>query len=506
MNEDNYKPLIPQIKEMLDTIADALWEYKKYQENDEMSKAEEVLNMCSLSLDTILVTFDENLKLTNINIEFMNKLIDKLSKLQEAYNQDILMSTIEDIYYLLYFAENYHMETGTTKHQEVESAKKKIMFVPYKASMWDSMDSIYKAAINDESCEVFVVPAPYYIVKDNNITKYQYEGYELDKSIEITHWQESYIYSIYFDVIYFHNPYDSYNTISRVHSSFQSNMLREWSKTLVFTPYAVGIDSFDTLEESKEMYIANMFKLPALQYSDVVLANSVCEKEFLKKQGIDERKLFRASPKLDYVTTIQDNEVQIPQEWSDKLQGRTTFLVGLNIKHINVAYNEAIKIIVDMLNDTDCGLIFRPHPFLGEFLKGYNLEVFEHFQSVIDIIKRSSNGIYDDTTSYVTSFQASDALFNDFSSIMPMYMMTGKPVYQYIEPHINKKFHNIDYTGAYGVSGDVSISDFISLVKSNNDYKKEERLDKFYSSISGVEETNDTDGTRVHQYVMNLKS
>lgn len=37
-----------------------------------------------------------------------------------------------------------------------------ILFLPYKASMWDSMESIYLAARKDPSCEALVMPISYF--------------------------------------------------------------------------------------------------------------------------------------------------------------------------------------------------------------------------------------------------------------------------------------------------------------------------------------------------------
>ncbi|MCD8038169.1 MAG: hypothetical protein LUE96_03660 [Lachnospiraceae bacterium] len=39
--------------------------------------------------------------------------------------------------------------------------KKEIVFLPYKASMWDSLESIWLAAKEDDTCETFVIPIPY---------------------------------------------------------------------------------------------------------------------------------------------------------------------------------------------------------------------------------------------------------------------------------------------------------------------------------------------------------
>lgn len=36
------------------------------------------------------------------------------------------------------------------------------VFLPYKASMWDSLESVWKAADADEYCDTYVIPIPYY--------------------------------------------------------------------------------------------------------------------------------------------------------------------------------------------------------------------------------------------------------------------------------------------------------------------------------------------------------
>ncbi len=40
--------------------------------------------------------------------------------------------------------------------------RKEIVFLPYKASMWDSLESVYLAAKEDEECDAYVIPVSYY--------------------------------------------------------------------------------------------------------------------------------------------------------------------------------------------------------------------------------------------------------------------------------------------------------------------------------------------------------
>ena len=37
-----------------------------------------------------------------------------------------------------------------------------IVFLPYKVSMWDSLESVWKAAIKDGRCDVYVISVPYF--------------------------------------------------------------------------------------------------------------------------------------------------------------------------------------------------------------------------------------------------------------------------------------------------------------------------------------------------------
>lgn len=47
----------------------------------------------------------------------------------------------------------------------------KVVFMPYKASMWDSLESIWMAADKDERCETLVVPITYYELDSNQDKK-----------------------------------------------------------------------------------------------------------------------------------------------------------------------------------------------------------------------------------------------------------------------------------------------------------------------------------------------
>lgn len=52
-----------------------------------------------------------------------------------------------------------------------------VLFLPYKASMWDSLESIWKAADADPDCDAYVVPIPYFDKNpDGSFSRMHYEG------------------------------------------------------------------------------------------------------------------------------------------------------------------------------------------------------------------------------------------------------------------------------------------------------------------------------------------
>ena len=69
------------------------------------------------------------------------------------------------------------MEGIDMTYQRTQRTKKEIVFFPYKASMWDSLESIWMAAKADPDCITKVIPIPYYTTDtEGNLTVYNYEG------------------------------------------------------------------------------------------------------------------------------------------------------------------------------------------------------------------------------------------------------------------------------------------------------------------------------------------
>ena len=107
--------------------------------------------------------------------------------------------------------------------QRLPDDRKEIVFLPYKASMWDSLESVWKAAAEDETCDAYVIPIPYYDRNpDGSFREMHYEGDQYPAYVPITDYRVYDFEKRRPDAIYIHNPYDDCNYVTSVHPLFIS--------------------------------------------------------------------------------------------------------------------------------------------------------------------------------------------------------------------------------------------------------------------------------------------
>ena len=96
--------------------------------------------------------------------------------------------------------------------------RKEVVFLPYKASMWDSLESVWKAADADPDCDAYVIPIPYFDKNpDGSFKEEHYEGDQYPAYVPVTRYDEYDLEGRRPDAIYIHNPYDGCNHVTSVH-------------------------------------------------------------------------------------------------------------------------------------------------------------------------------------------------------------------------------------------------------------------------------------------------
>lgn len=354
--------------------------------------------------------------------------------------------------------------------------RKEIAFFPYKASMWDSLESIYLAAKEDPEVEAYCVPIPYYDLKpDRSFGEMHYEGLEYPKNIEVIDWKTYNFEERKPDVIYIHNPYDNWNLVTSVHPRFYSDRLKAATEELVYVPYFVlqemkptnqhaidGMKHFCYLPgiinaDKVILQSENMAKIYINEYQKAAKANGLAGRH-IDRSALEEKFLGLGSPKFDKVQNTKKEDLDIPEEWLkiiEKPDGSWKKIIFYNtsiaalLEH-NEKMLEKMKWVFDIFkeNKDEVALLWRPHPLIKNTVSAMRPWLWAEYDKLVQQYKVEGWGIYDDTADMDRAVVLSDAYYGDPSSVVQVYQKTGKPV---MIQNIEAKGHMLETLGVGAV-------------------------------------------------------
>ncbi len=370
-----------------------------------------------------------------------------------------------------------------------------IVFLPYKASMWDSLESIWIAAEEDKRCSCRVIPIPYYDKNPNGSFGNEYfDGDQFPEEIPITNYGEYDLEENKPDIIYFHNPYDKHNFITSVHPSFYSSELKKHTNLLVYVPYfvtddripehlceTVGVFMADKVivqsEVIKEKYIESYINVLGKGQKEKEALTGTVNEDFWRVlcRKADEKFLPLGSPKIDKVINLMKKKSDLPKDWERVIRYRAGRQDGEDISDIKlILYNTSvtnllnykeqaikkIKAVLDIFkNRTDAVLLWRPHPLNESTLKSMVPEILDEYLRIVSQYQQEAYGIYDTSANLHRAISVSDAYYGDaHSSIIQLFGVTGKPVmFQNMqiteeltkEERYSIEFENFTYDGEY---------------------------------------------------------
>lgn len=334
--------------------------------------------------------------------------------------------------------------------------KKEVVFLPYKASMWDSLESVYLAAREDESCDAYVVPIPYFDKRpDGSFGQMHYEGDEYPSDIEITHYEDYNLEGRQPDAIYIHNPYDNWNYVTSVPERFYASNLKKYTEQLVYIPYFV-LSEMKPDEQDRIDSVKHFFFLPGIIFADKVIVQSedmrqIYINEFIKaakangltgeyvdRNVLEKKILGLGSPKFDKVHSVKREELDIPEEWKkiiEKPDGTWKKIIFYNTS-INALLEQDEKMLEKMKSvfqtfkeqQEEVALLWRPHPLIRTTIETLRPKLWEEYAQIVRQYRQEGWGIYDDTADMDRAVVLSDAYYGDSSSIVQVYQETGKPV------------------------------------------------------------------------------
>lgn len=313
-------------------------------------------------------------------------------------------------------------------HSEIEDriqripTRKMAAFLPYKFSMWDSLESIYLATCDDPDWDAVIVPIPYTERESDGEPQWIYEGVELYKGMNAVSFQEFLLPEQMPDVIYIHNPYDGCNNVTSLPLEYFSENLKKYCKKLVYVPYFFN---------GSELPGAHR-KLPSYDNFDYIVVASDTAAKQLAEYNNPEKVLALGSPKIDRMLWMNENYT-LPEEWKNRIGGRKTVLYNVSLNSMLQNKSQAIlkmKYVFDYFRrNQDVVLWWRPHPLLKSTLKTMCPELLGEYETLEEKFVCEKIGIYDTTTDSNRAIAATDAFIGDYSSMCSLYGVVGKPIY-----------------------------------------------------------------------------
>lgn len=375
----------------------------------------------------------------------------------------------------------------------------KIAFFPYKYSMWDSLESIWKAASKDKRCECQIIPVPYYDKgEDGKLEEFHYEGENFPEDIPILDYRNYSIESENPDIVYIHNPYDEYNKITCIHPVFFMENLKKQGAVMVYVPYYMAgvCSNFEKMGTG--------YKTKGTAYSDYIILQSDKLKAAYEYSGIESEKLLViGSPKIDKIYEMMERDGRVKKEWQPVLKDRKVLLFCSSINDL-LWYDDWLcstnAVIDSVLADKSLALIWRPHPLLFQTLQILKKDYVKEYQRIYEKVREAENGVIDENGDFGDALTASDGMISDFSSLVLQYTFSGKPVLLLRGDSEGRKMEVFcDYFSNYFLSEGTTIKDFIDMIKEGRDEKKEERVRMAKASVANAD---GTCGEKTHEAVI----
>lgn len=438
------KVIKKQIEDFVGLLGQAHMEIRRKIERGLVQEALILLEQCQQSALRLGNLIEEAEGEYFVTVGILEDYCEVIYKIYDGLKQeeDLNVDTIND---LLCF----HLDKIINSVRNDIEEKLEVVFLPYKASMWDSLESVWKAAVEDPCCDVYVIPIPYYDKNpDGSFREDHYEGNLYPSYVHITSYRAYNFEKRKPDMIFIHNPYDEFNYVTSVHPFFYSKNLKQFTRQLVYIPYFVlgdlNVNNNDALES-----IAHFCEVPGVVNADKVIVESENMRQayieiMVRARGEDTRSYWEnkilglGSPKVDRIFSSDKKKLKIPYTWKrllEKPDGNWKKVVFYNTC-INALLNNSEKTFVKMQEvfrvfkeyQDEIVLLWRPHPLIKATIASMRPEFQKEYEKLVEAYKQQGFGIYDDTADIDRSVALCDGYYGDGSSVMHLCLEATIPV------------------------------------------------------------------------------
>lgn len=440
-----------QIMSVIGLMDKALAGIKKMMETNNADVALDLLQQCQDSAIQIGGMIEESEGEGFVTVRLLENYCEKLYQTYEQVRQQQFINV--DKTYKSLRRELIRIENSVRNEISVRVSA---VFLPYKASMWDSLESVWKAADEDPNCDAYVVPIPYFDKNpDGSFSRLHYEGGLYPDYVPIVSWERFDLEAEHPDVIFIHNPYDECNHVTSVHPSFYARELKRYTDKLVYIPYFI-LNEIKPDDQEKIDGMKHFCFTPGTIYADEVIVQSENMRqiyineyikaakemglsgEFVERRSLEKKFLGLGSPKIDKVLYTKKEGLEIPAEWLriiekpdgswKKIVFYNTGVSALLLHSEEMLYKMKSVFGIFKENRDEVVLLWRPHPLIQATIESMRPLLWKMYKEIVEKYKEEGWGIYDDTAKLDRAIALSDAYYGDGSSVVQMYQQTGKPI------------------------------------------------------------------------------
>ena len=287
--------------------------------------------------------------------------------------------------------------------------KFKILFCPYKQEMWDSMETIYTTAVNDDETECGIMPIPYFTLMNLQPIEARIEFGDYGKNFPNMLNDD-------WDVIIFHYPYDNLNNVTR--PMIYSSHLKKFCKHLVLVHYACRGDGDITDKDALYSGVKNSGLVIFETEQQAEHAQRVL-KAFCNWQG---ECVGWGSAKFDLV-----GKLNCPKDWAEVIKGRKTVFLQTSIIPLMNRQDKLKQIREVLESHKDKCIIWRPHPLYEATILAHRPQDYEEYAQLVTDFLQTDN-IFDTTSTPEIAISVADEMISDRSSLVTLWNATGKKI------------------------------------------------------------------------------
>ena len=291
-----------------------------------------------------------------------------------------------------------------TKLKELYGDEIWLAFCPYKASMFDCMESVFVAA-EEDGLVADIIPLDYQTLPDGEW--HNESTFFRGKTPHVCTLED--LITGQYDVIIIHYPYDGRNNVTKLRQDCWVESLKQYGK-VCYIPYHGNI--------AEEKW-SRFYTMPGAAESDAIVLGSDFDVQMFKKENpyyAGEIIQVSDSPKTD-APLLHEND-ELPEKWKDLKQPITLIIgtlwtfthdpVGRILKHQDIVRKEV---------EAGHSIIYRPHPLVYHAICVMRPEAKELYNDFLDQL-REDGVVIDDGPNLHRTLAVAQKIYIDPSSVI----------------------------------------------------------------------------------------